>query len=106
MLSRGGIPPFAGFVGKLLVFGAAVQANLIGLAVVGVLNSVIGLYYYLVVLKVAYLHRSEEETKPLATPFSRKLALALCISAVVGLGIFIAPVFDWTAKVGAAFLGY
>ncbi|NPV75836.1 MAG: NADH-quinone oxidoreductase subunit N [Anaerolineae bacterium] len=106
MLSLGGIPPFAGFVGKLLVFGAAVQANLIGLAVVGVLNSVIGLYYYLVVLKVAYLHRSEEETKPLMVPFSRKLALALCISAVIGLGIVIAPVFDWTAKVGAAFLGY
>ena len=106
MLSLAGIPPFVGFVGKILVLGAAVQANLIGLAVVGVLNSVIGLYYYLVVLKVAYLHRSEEETKPLLVPFSRKLALALCISSVVGFGIVIAPVFDWTTKVGAAFLGY
>jgi len=106
MLSLGGIPPFVGFVGKFLVFGAAVQANLIGLAVVGVLNSVIGLYYYLIVLKVAYLHRSEDETKPLQVPYSRKIALALCVLVVVGFGFFIAPVLEWSTKAGMTILGY
>jgi NADH-quinone oxidoreductase subunit N len=47
LLSLGGIPPLSGFVGKLLVFGAAVQAGLVWLAFLGVITSVVGLYYYL-----------------------------------------------------------
>jgi NADH-quinone oxidoreductase subunit N len=52
LLSLGGIPPLSGFIGKLLVFGAAVQSGTLGviLAFIGVFTSVIGLYYYLTVL--------------------------------------------------------
>ena len=91
LLSLGGIPPFAGFFGKLLVFGAAIQAQQYWLAAVGIINSAIGLYYYLVVLKVAYLYRSEEESKPITSTFSWKFAIALCIIGVLVLGVIFAP---------------
>ena len=55
LLSLGGIPPFAGFLGKIILFAAAVQVNMVWLAIIGILNSIIALYYYLVVLKVVYL---------------------------------------------------
>ena len=98
LLSLGGIPPFAGFFGKLLVFGAAVDARQYWLAVVGIINSVIGLYYYLVVLKVTYLYRSEEESKPITASFSWKFALALCIIGVVVLGVIFAPVYGLSVQ--------
>ncbi len=64
-LSLAGMPPLAGFFGKFLVFLAAVNAGMIPLAVIGVLNSIIGLYYYLTILKYVYLYRSEDEDKPI-----------------------------------------
>ena len=71
-LSLAGMPPLGGFVVKVFVFAAAINANLIWLAVVGVLNSIIGLYYYLTVLKYVYLYRSEgdEETLVVSGPKS------------------------------------
>jgi len=52
LLSLAGVPPLAGFIAKIWVFAAAVQSNLIWLAVVGVLNAIIGVYYYMISLKV------------------------------------------------------
>jgi NADH-quinone oxidoreductase subunit N len=54
MFSMAGIPPMAGFIGKLVVFQAAIQAQLYALAVIGVLASVVGAYYYLRIVKVMY----------------------------------------------------
>lgn len=102
MLSLGGIPPFAGFVGKVLVFAAAVQANLIWLAVLGVLNSIIGLYYYLTVLKVVYLYRSEDENKPLIITLAWKLALGFCVAGILVLGVFFAPWYQWASAAAAS----
>jgi NADH-quinone oxidoreductase subunit N len=94
MLSLGGIPPFAGFVGKVLVFAAAVEVNLIWLVIVGVINAVISLYYYLTVLRVAY---QPAETKPAVTPvtISRawSVALVVCILGVLVFGTILAPWF-------------
>jgi NADH-quinone oxidoreductase subunit N len=64
-LSLAGMPPLAGFIAKVFVFAAAVKVGLVWLAFVGVLNSIIGLYYYLTVLKYVYLYRSDDEEKPL-----------------------------------------
>jgi len=55
MLSLGGIPPMAGFMGKLLIFKAAVDAGLVGLVIVGVLTSAVGAYYYLRVVVYMYM---------------------------------------------------
>ena len=60
MLSLAGIPPFAGFIGKYQVFAAAVYEGYIGLVLVGVLTSVVGVYYYIRVL--VYLYMKEPET--------------------------------------------
>lgn len=92
-LSLAGMPPFGGFVVKFLVFAAAVQANLIWLAIVGVLNSIIGLYYYLTVLKVVYLYRSEDEEKPLPIPRSYSIALCILVVGILAIGIVVSPWF-------------
>jgi NADH-quinone oxidoreductase subunit N len=106
MLSLGGIPPMAGFFGKFFLFNAAIEADLTWLAVIGVINSIIALYYYLVVIKVMYVDRSEHEDKPI--PVSRPYAWVLGITSIVVivLGTVGAQVLlDW-ARQGAQALGF
>ena len=62
-LSLAGMPPFGGFVAKVVVFAAGVQANYTWLVVIGILNSVVGVYYYLNVMKYVYLYRMEGRTR-------------------------------------------
>jgi NADH-quinone oxidoreductase subunit N len=101
-LSLAGMPPLGGFIAKLLVFAAAVQANMVWLAIVGVLNSIIGLYYYLTVLKYVYLYRSEDEKKPL--PVTRPYAVALIVLTIgiILVGSLLAPWYSWSATAAAA----
>ncbi len=101
-LSLSGMPPLGGFVAKVFVFAAAVQANWVWLAVVGVLNSIIGLYYYLTVLKVVYLKRSPDEDKPL--PISRQYAIALVVLTlgIILIGTLFGPWFNMTTTAVAA----
>ena len=91
LLSLGGVPPFAGFFGKLLVFGSAIKSGMLWLAILGILNSVVGLYYYLTVLKVVYLNRSESETKPLKLSPAWTTALLLTVVGVLVLGFLYSP---------------
>lgn len=98
MLSLAGMPPFGGFVAKVFVFAAAVQSGLVWLAFVGIVNSIIGVYYYLIVLKHVYLYRDEaNEDKPF--PISRPYAIALTVLVlgVILLGTLFAPWFDISA---------
>jgi NADH-quinone oxidoreductase subunit N len=99
-LSLGGMPPLAGFFGKFFVFAAAVEAGLIWLAVIGVLNSIIGLYYYLTVLKVVYLYRSERDGEriPVSRPYA--MALWLCAAGIILMGTIAEPWWRWAT--GAA----
>ncbi len=94
-LSLGGMPPLAGFVAKVYVFAAAVESGLIWLAFVGILNAIIGLYYYLTVLKVVYLYRSEDEDKPIRVPRPHAIALAACVGAILIVGILSGPWLEW-----------
>jgi NADH-quinone oxidoreductase subunit N len=64
MFSMAGIPPLSGFFGKLYVFLAAVQTGMWGLAIIGVLTSVVGAYYYLRVVKVMYFDAPEAPFDP------------------------------------------
>lgn len=102
LLSLAGMPPLAGFVGKLYVFAAAVESGLIWLAVVGVLNSIIGLYYYLTVLKVVYLYRSEYEDKAIGVPRTYALALGLCVLAIIVIGTLSAPWLAWATQAASS----
>ena len=100
-LSLAGMPPFGGFVAKFFVFAAAIQSGWIWLAVVGVLNAIVGLYYYLNILKYIYLYRMEdqdEEHHPI--PLSRPVATAL-ILLVIGvllIGTVFGPWFGFASR--------
>jgi NADH-quinone oxidoreductase subunit N len=78
MFSMAGIPPFAGFWGKYFVFASAIQAHLYALAVIGVLTSVVGAYYYLRVIKVMYFDAAE-------APFDARPASISMVAAGSGL---------------------
>jgi NADH-quinone oxidoreductase subunit N len=88
MLSLAGIPPTAGFAGKFYLFSAAIDAGYVGLAVVGVLNSLVSVYYYLGVLVQMYM---AEGTATVDPPASRPYLLATILIAglaTVLLGVF------------------
>ena len=104
LLSLGGIPPTAGFFGKFFLFNAAVQANLTWLAILGVLNAIVALYYYLVVIKVMYVDRSPDEDKPIPVSAASGWVLAVPAIVVIVLGTVGAQVvFNWAVN-GAASL--
>ena len=98
-LSLAGMPPFGGFVAKVVVFAAGVQAGYVWLVVIGIINSVIGLYYYLNVLKYVYLYRmpdqdEEKHPVPLTRPYA--IALVMLVSGVILIGTLFAPWFSWS----------
>ena len=98
-LSLTGMPPFGGFVAKVVVFAAGIQAGYVWLVVIGVITSVIGAYYYLNALKFVYLYRmpnQDEENHPI--PLSRPYAIALVALTlgVILIGTIFAPWFGWS----------
>ncbi len=97
LLSLAGIPPFGGFAAKFFIFNAAVENGWVWLAIVGVLNSIVGLYYYLNVLKYVYLYRMEgEQEAQHSISLSRAATLAVCVlvASILLLGTVFAPWFD------------
>jgi len=102
LLSLSGMPPFAGFVVKFAVFAAAVQSGMVWLAVIGVLNSIIGLYYYLTVLKVVYLYRSENDEQPLPITRPYKLALGILSLSIIVMGVIFGPLFAISSTAAAS----
>ncbi|KAF0106142.1 MAG: NADH-quinone oxidoreductase subunit N [Anaerolineaceae bacterium] len=104
-LSLAGMPPFVGFVSKFFVFAAAVQSGWVWLAIVGVLNSIVGLYYYLNVLKAVYLYRMENEDEDRhPVPVSRPAAIALVIlvAGILLIGTLFGPWFGLATRAAAA----
>ncbi len=103
LFSMAGIPPAAGFMGKFFIFSEAIKAGYVWLAIFGVINSVISLYYYLGVIVRMYFKEPEQEigiTAPAGT-----LLAALCLAAfgVLQMGIF--PGYVWElARVSAKML--
>jgi NADH-quinone oxidoreductase subunit N len=103
MLSLGGIPPTAGFMGKFWLFGAAIEAGYVWLAVIGVLNSAISLYYYVRVVVFMYLKKETIGSEPSANP-SMALALGVAIAATLVLGVYPRLLFE-VAEASARSLG-
>jgi NADH-quinone oxidoreductase subunit N len=105
MLSLGGIPPTMGFMGKLLIFRSAVDTGLIGLAIVGVLSSAAGVYYYLRVVVYMFMRPIPEGAQTLERNWATELTLVLSTAAVVLLGILPGPVTGWLTQAGTLFGG-
>jgi NADH-quinone oxidoreductase subunit N len=87
LFSLAGIPPLAGFFAKLYVFAAAIQANLVALAVIGVVTSVIGAYYYIRIVKVMYF----DEPRLSFDPMTTGLKVVLGIASAVVLLFWVVP---------------
>jgi len=96
MLSLGGIPPTAGFMGKLWLFGAAIDAGYVWLAVIGVLNSAISLYYYIRIVVFMYLKKETIGSEPRMSP-GLALALGVAVAATLVLGVYPKLLFEVAA---------
>ena len=79
MFSMAGIPPLAGFFGKWYIFLAAIDAKLYTLAIIGVLASVIGAYYYLRIIKIMYF---DEPAEAFDSPIGRDIHVILGVSTL------------------------
>jgi NADH-quinone oxidoreductase subunit N len=103
MLSLGGIPPTAGFMGKFWLFGAAIESGYVWLAIIGVLNSAISLYYYVRVVVFMWI---KEDLVGLPIRLSPGVAavLAIAVAGTIAFGIYPAPLFA-IAEQSAAALG-
>jgi len=94
MLSLAGVPPLAGFIGKFYIFSAAVRSGYIGLAVIGVLNSVISVYYYVGVLVRMYMVEGVLEIPVPSTRPYLFATLLLTIAGTILVGLFPGPLFE------------
>jgi NADH-quinone oxidoreductase subunit N len=97
LLSLAGFPPFAGFVAKFFVFGAAVNAGYTWLAVLGVINSLISVYCYLGPVVRMYMHPANEEWKqaPARTPAILAFAIVVAVLLTIGIGLFPSEVIQF-----------
>jgi NADH-quinone oxidoreductase subunit N len=103
MLSLGGIPPTAGFMGKFWLFSAAIDAHYYWLAVIGVLNSAVSLYYYVRLVVFMYLKRETIGSEPTSNrPLT--VALAVAVAATIVLGVYPRLLFE-VAEASARTLG-
>jgi len=96
MFSLTGLPPTAGFIGKFYLFAAVISAgsSFYWLAIVGVLNSVVSLYYYMRIVKVMYFEGSSYKNLVHANPLVLIVLLCLALPTLI-LGIYWAPIVDW-----------
>ena len=104
-LSLTGMPPFGGFMAKVLVFAAAIQAGWTWLVIVGIINSVVGLYYYLTVIKVVYLYRMEgedEEKHPIVISRPYAIALTVLTLGIILVGTVFGPWFGLSEMMAKA----
>ncbi|HUI90399.1 MAG TPA: NADH-quinone oxidoreductase subunit N [Anaerolineales bacterium] len=98
-LSLAGMPPFAGFVAKVVVFAAGIQSGYVWLVIIGILNSIVGVYYYLNVIKYVYLYRLEgedEEKHPVTLTRPYAVALIVLVLGIILIGTVFAPWYSYS----------
>ena len=98
--SLAGIPATAGFIGKFFLFQAAIERKLYALAIIGVVNSLISIGYYLKVVYILYMRDTVEPEGPPPLAWADGLAMGLCAAGILGLGIF--PSMLWEVARRAA----
>jgi NADH-quinone oxidoreductase subunit N len=101
MLSLTGLPPTVGFIGKFFIFRAAIDADLIWLALVGVITSLISAYYYLRVVVVMYMQEGEPETS-----VGRWVSVSVFLTALLTLVFGLLPGTLLQAAETAGLLAY
>jgi NADH-quinone oxidoreductase subunit N len=86
LFSLAGIPPVAGFFGKFFLFTAAAEKGFYLLVLIAVLNTIISLYYYLLVVKAMFINKSESPIDRFRSDFPTRFALAICVAGIVITG--------------------
>ena len=104
LVSLTGLPPTAGFIGKLYLFIALVDANMITVAIIALLNTVVSLYYYIRVLKAMFLDKTDKKVEINLTPLNY-IVLLLLIAPVLILGVYFTPLIN-IAKESVQLLGF
>jgi NADH-quinone oxidoreductase subunit N len=94
LVSLTGLPPTAGFVGKLYLFAALINDGWIWLALAGALNSVVSLYYYVRVFRNIFLRSAEQEQPPLKFGFSANVIVLLLLVPTLLLGVYFSPLVN------------
>ncbi len=98
LLSLIGIPVTGGFFAKFYVFSAALQSNLVGLTIIGVINSAIAAYYYLRVIVYMYMRDERVEAPVARIPVSLGIGLAISLMATIYLGVLPGRVLEYTMQ--------
>jgi NADH-quinone oxidoreductase subunit N len=102
LLSLAGVPPLAGFIGKLYIFVAAVKEGLYTLIAVGLINIIISMYYYLVVVKKMYINEPHDQT-PLTVSGPMRAVLYVGLAGTLVIGIYPQPFIDWVVAASLLF---
>ena len=105
LVSLTGLPPTAGFIGKLYIFIALVDAKMIAVAVIALLNTVVSLYYYIKVLKHLYLDKSEKEVPAFSASYGSLVMVVALVAPVLIFGVYFTPLVD-LAKHSITLLGF
>ncbi len=106
LISLTGLPPTAGFIGKLYVFTSVVNAGYIWLAVIGVINSVISLYYYVRIIRNMYLRDIESQKTAINVSTQALILLLLLAIPTLVLGVYFSPLIDWANASMVFFIGH
>ncbi len=105
LFSLVGLPPTAGFIGKFYVFAAAIDAGYIWLAVIGVLNSVVSLYYYVKIMRNMYIRGLDTSASRLNTSIVNVSVVAILAFLTILFGIYFAPILNWAYHSVNIFVG-
>ena len=98
LLSLGGLPPTAGFIAKWYIFSAAVSAGYYDLAIIGVLTSVVSVFFYLRVVVMMYMSDRQSTAAPSRMPAIGMAALVASVIVIFCLGILPTPVLNFAAQ--------
>ena len=112
LLSLAGIPPLAGFFSKFFLFSSAVDAGLLfspwffALAISGVLNSALSVYYYARVIWYMYILEPEGEVTKVTAPASIASGVVLSLAVVLLTFVFASPILDYLTTAAKSFFGF
>ena len=104
LLSLAGVPPLAGFIGKVYIFAAAVHQKMFFLVTVGLINVIISFYYYLIVVKKIYT-LEPKETTPIHLSMPLKVVIYAGIAGVILLGVWPQPFIEFSVAATSVFTG-
>lgn len=98
LFSLAGIPPLAGFFGKFFLFTAAAESGYFVLLFIAVANTVISLYYYLLVVKAMFINKSDSPISYFQSDYPTRISLSACVVGILVTG-FYSPVFEFIKKI-------